>query len=116
MVAARAAADNLRRISKSERPCQVRAAFLIILVGQFRDCSFQKLHAREFRGTGTDTRRIPPGVLEPQLLAKLQQDVFSPEEIDYVFHKREIELSTHLSGSGDRLEAMRRRKVASKLS
>jgi site-specific DNA recombinase len=67
--------------------------------------------AREFRGTCENTRRIPADVLETQLLAKLQQDVLSSETIDYVFHKLEIELSKHLSGIGDSLEATRRRKA-----
>jgi site-specific DNA recombinase len=67
--------------------------------------------AREFRGTCGNTRRIPSGVLETQLLAKLQQDVFSPVAIDYVFHKLEIELSKHFSGIGDGLENMRHRKA-----
>jgi site-specific DNA recombinase len=67
--------------------------------------------AREFRGTCGNTRRIPSEVLETQLLAKLQQDVFSPAALDYVFHKLEIELSKHFSGIGDTLETMRRRKA-----
>jgi site-specific DNA recombinase len=67
--------------------------------------------AREFRGTCGNTRRIASDVLETQLLAKLQHEVLSPEAIDYVFHKLEIEVSKHLSGIGDSLEAMRRRRV-----
>jgi hypothetical protein len=67
--------------------------------------------AREFRGTCGNTRRIPSDVLETQLLAKLQTDVFSSAAIDYVFHKLEIELSKHFSGIGDNLENMRRRKA-----
>jgi site-specific DNA recombinase len=67
--------------------------------------------AREFRGTCGNTRRIPSDVLETQLLAKLQTDVFSPAAIDYVFHKLEIELSKHFSGISDNFENMRRRKA-----
>jgi site-specific DNA recombinase len=67
--------------------------------------------SREYRGVCTNSRRIPSDVLETQLLAKLQSDVFSPDAIDYVFHKLEIELSKHLSGMGDNLENMGRRKA-----
>ena len=67
--------------------------------------------AREYRGTCTNTRRIPSDVLETQLLAKLQQDVFSPDAIEYVFHRLETELSKHYSGIGDSLENARRRKA-----
>ncbi len=52
--------------------------------------------AREFRGTCSNDRRIPSDVLETQLLGKLQEDVLSPEAIDYAFERLEVELSKHL--------------------
>ena len=67
--------------------------------------------AREFRGTCSNDRRIPSDVLETQLLGKLQQDVLSPEAIDYVFERLEVELSKYLSRIDGDLEIMRQRKT-----
>ncbi len=67
--------------------------------------------AREFRGTCSNTRRIPSDVLEKQLLAKLQHDVLSQAAIDYVFQQLEARLSQHLARVGGNLEDMGRRRA-----
>src|ERR1700723_1029732 len=67
--------------------------------------------AREFRGTCSNTRRISSDALETQLLAKLQQDVLSPDALGYIFHRLEVELSKHFGAIDGNLENSRRRKA-----
>jgi site-specific DNA recombinase len=67
--------------------------------------------AREYRGTCSNDRRIRSDQLEAELLGKLQQDVLSPEAIDYVFERLEVELSKHLNRIDGDLETMRQRKA-----
>ena len=66
---------------------------------------------REFRGTCSNSRRIPSDILETQLLAKLQHEVLSPAVINYVFKQLELKLSQHLRHIESNLEDMRLRKA-----
>jgi glutamine synthetase type III len=61
------------------------------------------------RTQGYTTKRVFPNpIIEAELLAKLQQDILSPEAIDYVFHLLEVALSKRFSGIDGNLEKIRR--------
>jgi glutamine synthetase type III len=61
------------------------------------------------RTQGYTTKRVFPNpIVEAELLAKLQQDILSPEAIDYVFHLLEVALSKRLSGIDGNWEKIRR--------
>jgi site-specific DNA recombinase len=66
---------------------------------------------RAFRGTCKNERRVNRDTLEGELLAKLQRDVLSDAEIDYVLEKLEREIEKRFASLGGEMDDMRKRKA-----